>query len=113
MNLFTRGEIVLVDFDPALLTEAAKIRPAIIVTNDDANELSPVLVVVPITSNTQRMYPHEVFLPKQYTGLETDSKAQIALIRHISRIRIKRPVGFVELDLILQIDSRIREHLAL
>ncbi|MEY4530290.1 MAG: transcriptional modulator of MazE/toxin, MazF, partial [Deinococcota bacterium] len=75
MNLFTRGDIVLVDFDPALLTEAAKIRPAVIVTNDDANELSPVLVVVPITSNTQRMYPHEVFLPKQYTGLETDSKA--------------------------------------
>ena len=110
---FARGEIVLVDFDPALSTEAAKTRPAIIVTNDNANELSPVLVVIPITSNIQSFYPHEVLLLREYTALDFDSKAQIALIRHISRIRIKRTVGFVALPQMQEIDSRIREHLAL
>ncbi len=110
---FTRGEIVLVDFDPALTTEAAKTRPAIIITNDDANELSPVLVVVPITSNISSIYPHEVLLSKADTGLDSDSKAQIALIRHISRKRIKHTLGFVTLPLMTNIDSRLREHLAL
>jgi mRNA-degrading endonuclease toxin of MazEF toxin-antitoxin module len=54
-----------------------------------------------------------VLLPKADTGLETDSKAQIALIRHISRKRIKHTLGFVPLPLMTVINSRLREHLAL
>lgn len=109
----TRGDIVLVDFDPALQAEAAKTRPALIVTNDDANELSPVLVVVPITSNIQNIYPFEVFLPSSQTGLDVDSKAQIALIRHVSRIRIKRTIGFLDASVMQEINAKLREHLAL
>ncbi len=110
---FARGEIVLVDFDPALSTEAAKTRPAIIVTNDHANELLPTLVVIPMTSNIQNVYPHEVLLLKEYSALDFDSKVQIALIRHISRTRIKRTIGFVAFAQMQEINLRIREHLAL
>lgn len=45
-----RGDILLVDFDPGSPGETAKVRPAILVTNDMANLYSPVLVVVPLTS---------------------------------------------------------------
>ena len=112
MNLsFNRADIVLVDFNPAMPTEAAKTRPAIIVTNNAANEFSPVLVVIPLTTNLQNIYPHEIVLPKTQTGLDQDSKAQIALIRHISKARVKRVIGFVPDEWMQQVNSRIREHL--
>ncbi|WP_253665477.1 type II toxin-antitoxin system PemK/MazF family toxin [Thermus scotoductus] len=63
-----RGDILLVDFDPGSPGEAAKVRPAILVTNDVANAYSPVLVVVPLTSNISRIYPFELFLPADRTG---------------------------------------------
>ncbi|MGL4610235.1 MAG: type II toxin-antitoxin system PemK/MazF family toxin, partial [Trueperaceae bacterium] len=42
MNL-QRGDIVLVNFDPVLKSEATATQPAILITNDKANELSPTL----------------------------------------------------------------------
>lgn len=45
------GDIVWVDFDPALGTEQAGRRPAIVLTDSDYNELYPRSVVCPITKN--------------------------------------------------------------
>jgi mRNA interferase MazF len=112
MNL-SRGDIILVDFDPALKSEASSIRPAIILTNNIANELSPTLVVVPLTSNTDRVYPFEILLERSLSGLEYDSKVQIQYIRHISPKRFKRVIGMVGDEVMHYISERLREHLAL
>lgn len=108
-----RGDILLVDFDPGRPGEAAKVRPAILVTNDIANALSPVVVVVPLTSNVIRVYPFELFLPAQETGLDRDSKAQVQLLRHIHRRRILRGLGSLPPHLMKALDARLREHLGL
>lgn len=108
-----RGDILLVDFDPGTPGETAKVRPAILVTNDMANLYSPVLVVVPLTSNVSRVYPFELFLPADRTGLDRDSKAQVQLIRHIHRRRVKGHLGELPKDLLEALDLRIREHLGL
>ena len=55
-----RGEIRLVDLEPARAGEADKRRPAVIVSNDRANTVAArlgrgVVTVVPITSNTARV----------------------------------------------------------
>ncbi len=112
MNL-NRGDIVLVDFDPALKNEAASTRPAILVTNNVANELSPTLVVIPLTSNVERVYPFEILLERSRTGLDYDSKVQIQFIRHVSRARLKRVIGSVLGEDMLELDEKLREHLAL
>jgi mRNA-degrading endonuclease toxin of MazEF toxin-antitoxin module len=39
--------------------EAAKQRPAVVVTNNIANDVAPVIVVVPLTTNLEWLYPHE------------------------------------------------------
>jgi len=43
-----RGEVWLIDLDPAVGSEIRKTRPAVIV-NDDAIGLLPLRVIVPIT----------------------------------------------------------------
>ena len=63
-----RGEVRFVDLDPTRGAEAAHARPAVIVSNDDANLTAArlgqgVVTVVPVTSNTERVYPFQVLLP--------------------------------------------------
>jgi mRNA interferase MazF len=111
--LLRRGDIALVDFRPGRAGEAGYTRPAVIVTNDQANAVAPVIVVVPLTSNVDRIYPFQVFLPADHTGLDRDSKAQVELIRHVSMERVTRVVGRLRDDLLAELDSRLREHLAL
>ena len=55
-----RGEIRLVDLEPARAGEADKRRPAVIVSNDNANATAArlgrgVVTVVPVTSNLARV----------------------------------------------------------
>jgi mRNA interferase MazF len=88
-----RGEIRLVDPDPALGAEAGKLRPAVIVSNDGANATAArlgrgVITVVPVTSNVRQVYPFQALLPATECGLERDSKAQAEQVRSVVVERI-------------------------
>jgi mRNA interferase MazF len=113
-----RGEIHLVDLDPALSGEADKRRPAVIVSNDGANSVASslgrgVVTVVPITTNVVRVYPFQVLLPAKESGLDVDSKAQAEQIRAVSMDRVKMRVGRLSPALQLELDEALRLHLSL
>lgn len=113
-----RGEICLVDLAPARGTEADKQRPAVIVSNDGANATATrlgrgVVTVVPVTSNVERIYPFQVLLEADATGLTRDSKAQAEQVRSVAVERIGRRVGFVPAQVMSQLDEALRLHLAL
>jgi mRNA interferase MazF len=113
-----RGEIRLVDLDPARRGEADKRRPAVLVSNDGANTTAAqlgrgVVTVVPMTSNVGRVYPFQVLLAAADTGLDRDSKAQAEQVRSISAERVAHKVGAVPPALMLAIDDALRLHLAL
>lgn len=113
-----RGEIRFVDFDPALGSEAAKRRPAVVVSNDEANRTAEelgrgVLTVVPVTSNVERVYPFQVLLPAGISGLRADSKAQAEQVRSVSVARIGERAGELPEALMHALDDALRLHLAL
>jgi mRNA interferase MazF len=113
-----RGEIRLVDLEPARGSEADKRRPAVIVSNDGANLSAErvgrgVVTVVPVTSNTERVYPFQVLLPAGASGLDRDSKAQAEQVRSIAIERVGARVGALTPDLITALDEALRLHLAL
>jgi len=113
-----RGEIRIVDFEPARGSEANKRRPAVVVSNDGANQRATELkrgmvTVLPLTSKTQRVYPFQVVLPATGTGLQRDSKVQAEQIRSLDLGRVGPVIGSVPPTMMQEIDDAIRLHLAL
>ena len=113
-----RGEIRLVDFGQALPGEPANQRPAVIVSNDGANSTATrlgrgVVTVAPITSNVSRVYPFQVFVSADESGLERDSKVQAEQVRSVSVERVSRALGSVPAPLMMRVDDTLRLHLAL
>ena len=113
-----RGEIRVVEFDPATGAEGYKRRPAVIVSNDAANTTAQrlgrgVVTVVPVTSNVARVYPFQVLLPASATGLTRDSKAQAEQVRSVAVERIGPVVGTLDPGLTEALDEALRLHLAL
>jgi mRNA interferase MazF len=80
-----RGEVWWVDFEPALGSEIKKARPAIIVSNDMSNKHLNRVQVVPLSSNTGKLYPSEVVV----TVKDTKSKAMADQIMTADKQRFK------------------------
>lgn len=108
----------MADLDPARAGEADKRRPAILVSNDHANATAArlgrgVVTVVPVTSNIARVFPFQVALPAQLSGLRVDSKAQCEQVRAVSVQRLGPALGRLPAAVMSQIDDALRLHLQL
>lgn len=60
--VYRRGDVYWVDFTMARGGETGKVRPAAIVSNDLSNRFANRVQVVPLTSNTARVYPSEALV---------------------------------------------------
>jgi mRNA interferase MazF len=112
-----RGEIWQVDLEPTRGSEANKQRPAVIVSNDRANVTAMhlgrgVVTVVPVTSNTDRVFPFQVLLSAITSGLRVDCKAQAEQVRSIATQRLLRRIGRASPGELSDIDEALRLHLA-
>lgn len=113
-----RGDIRLVDLEPVRGAEADKRQPAVIVSNDGANQAASrlargVVTIVPVTSNLARIYPFQVMLRASGTGLQIDSKAQAEQIRSVAVERVGQRVGVTPPAVMDALDNAIRLHLSL
>jgi mRNA interferase MazF len=94
--------------------EIAKTRPVIIVSNDIGNKYSGTVTIVPVTSkNLIKIYPFEIFLPKEITGLSRNSKGKADQIRTLDKARLIRSLGSLNNELIKKMDHAIKIHLKL
>ncbi len=110
-----RGDIYFANLDPTIGEETKKNRPVLIVSNNANNTVASTITVVPITSNVTKVYPFEVLLEKENTGLVKTSKAQCHQIRTVSKNRITNPqlVGRATPELMIKINAALKLHLDL
>lgn len=104
-----RGEVWWVEFDPSIGSEIKKTRPAVIVSNDAANRNLSRVVVVPLTSNTGRLYPGEA--PVTIAG--KNGKAMADQIMAASKLRLKSQLGTLSKQDMQAVEDAIRIHIAL
>jgi len=92
-----RGEIWLVDFDPAIGAEIRKVRPAVVISVDTVGRL-PLRMVVPVTDWKPQYaaFPWFVEIPASPTNaLMKDSGADAFQTKSISQARFVRRLGDV------------------
>jgi mRNA interferase MazF len=104
-----RGDVWWVEFDPAIGSEIAKRRPAIIVSNDSANRNLSRVVVVPLTSNTSRLYPGEALVK---IG-DKASKAMSDQIMAADKSRLKSKLGELQKEDLQSVEDALRLQLGL
>lgn len=104
-----RGEVWWVDFEPALGGEITKTRPALIVSNDVANNTLNRVQVIPLTSNTGRLYPSEALVS---VGGKP-SKAMADQITTAAKERLKGKLGTLSRTEMLEVEKVIRIQLGM
>jgi mRNA interferase MazF len=104
-----RGDVYWVNLDPVVGTEIRKTRPAVIVSNDSCNRYGTRVVVLPIASKTDSLYPGEAMV-------EVKGKPGRALgdqVRSIDHSRLKARVGRLTADEMSRVDEALAVTLGL
>lgn len=104
----TRGEIYLAELPVAGRSIQAGFRPVVVISNDDGcNEFSPVINVVPLTSNrSKNNLPTHITVSKE-CGLLKDSVALVEQSMLISKDILIKKVGDCDPLTIRSIDRAI------
>ena len=109
MPAIRRGEVFWVSFDRSSGGEVRKRRPAIVVSNDAANAVLNRVVVVPVTSQTAKLYPGEA----RITVEGRPAKAMADQIATASKQRLGSRVGALTPADLESVERAILVHLAL
>jgi mRNA interferase MazF len=98
-----RWHIFLVNLDPVVGSEQGKTRPVLIISEEEINQILPVVNVLPITSRKQGriIYPNEVIISAGTGGLEKESIVLCYQIRTLDKKRLAKEMGKID-DLELQ-----------
>jgi len=86
-----RGEVWWVRFDPSIGGEIRKKRPAVIVSNNAANQFLNRVQVVPVTSSVGKLYPSEAYI----TLRGKKAKAMADQLTTVSKERLINQVGSI------------------
>jgi len=98
-----RGEVWWVAFDPSIGGEVQKTRPAMIVSNNAANTALNRVIVVPLTSQTAKVYPGEALVV-----LEGEQrKAMADQLTTASKKRLRSRVGILSVSDVAAVESAI------
>ncbi|ODS30089.1 MAG: transcriptional modulator [Candidatus Scalindua rubra] len=108
-----RGELWLVNFNPARGSEQSGIRPALIIQNDVGNRVGTTTIIAAITSSVQD-YPICVNIePNKKNGLQTLSSIKLNQILTISIDRLIKRLGRITLEQISLVNRAIKISLEL
>jgi mRNA interferase MazF len=109
MQAIRRGDVWWVSFDPSAGGEIRKSRPAVVVSNNAANAALNRVVVVPLTSQTAKVYPSEALI--QLEGRQ--AKAMADQITTASKERLRSRAGALSAADVRAVEGAVLLHLGI
>ncbi len=104
-----RGEVYWVAFDPSVGGEIQKTRPAIVLSNNAANQALNRVQVVPISSKTDRLYPGEALV--EVRGEKR--KAIASQLATASKLRFGGKLGAIDGNGMARVEAAVALQLGL
>ena len=109
VRIIKRGEIYWVKLDPTFGKEVNKTRPCVIISNNRQNEYSPLVIVLPITSDLDRIYPFEVV----FSLGQGQAKVLTDQVRSIDKKRLENWIDKVNENIMVEISEKMKRVMAL
>ena len=103
----------MVSLEPVIGHEIGKTRPALIISNDRNNQYAETITILPITSQTEKIYPFETLLSKDETDLVKDSKVKCNQIRTIDKKRFTKFISRISGEKLKEIEGSLLIHLGI
>ena len=114
-NNIQRGEVYWVNLPLFDKSEKENIRelqgrhPGLVISNDEQNKFSPLITILPLTSQVDKIYPFQVFSEiKGKTGI-----ILVDQIRTIDRKRFDSKLGELDFEMMEKIERALHLTLAL
>jgi mRNA interferase MazF len=95
--MVNKWEIYFCNLDPTKGSEQRGTRPILIISTDSVNHNLTVSTVLPLSSvkENDKIYPTEIMLPTEISGLPKLSVAMVQQIRTISHDRLTNKVSTI------------------
>ena len=104
-----RGDVYWVALDPTLGSEIQKTRSAVIVSNNSCNAFGARVVVLPLTSNVDSLFPGEALV----TVKGKPSRALGDQIRSLDKSRLRSRIETLSQDELVAVEEAVRITLGL
>jgi mRNA interferase MazF len=108
-RIIKRGEIYWVKLDPTFGREINKTRPCVVISNNRQNEYSPLVIVLPITSDLEKIYPFETVMPLG----QGKAKVLTDQVRSIDKKRLGDKLGQVSERTMEELSEKMKRVMAL
>jgi mRNA interferase MazF len=108
-RIVKRGDIYKVVLDPTVGREIKKTRCCVVISNNQQNLYSPLLIVIPTTSDMDKLYSWEVVIHSE----GKNRKILTNQIRSVDRKRLREYKGQVSYEILTKIEKALSIVLAL
>ena len=106
-NFPARGEVWLVNWNPARRSEQAGKRPALVIQNNIGNEKASTIIVAAISSSV-KIYPMNVKIDPPEGGLERPSIVKTGQIVTVSKERLEKRFGKISAKKMEEVNRAIK-----
>ena len=93
-----RWHVFIANLDPVIGSEQGKTRPVLVISEEEINQILPVVNVLPITTRKlgRKIYPNEVLLSEGTAGLEKESMILCYQIRTLDKKHLIKTIGKID-----------------
>ncbi|TRZ88391.1 MAG: type II toxin-antitoxin system PemK/MazF family toxin [Methanosarcinales archaeon] len=102
-----RGEVWLVNWNPARGSEQAGRRPALVIQNDIGNEKASTTIVAAISSSL-KIFPMNVKIEPPEGGLDSPSIVKTSQILTVDKKRLERRIGRLSKEKMEEVNEAIK-----
>ena len=111
----TRGHLYIIDFNPQIKTKPGKLRPGLVLQSDLVTEAGyPSTIVIPTTTKLVKDAGIlRLRLKKGHVGLNHESDLLLGQLIAVANDSFRQHLGALSIDLMSEIEHRIRHFLDL
>lgn len=107
-----RGEVYWVRFGKTVGTEIRDPHPAVIISNNWQNEKGSRVVVLPMSSKVDKIYPFDIYVGKIIVNYK-ESKIMCEQVKSVSKKRLsKNKIGVLPPKLLAKTEIKLKKVLA-